>query len=164
MEAGSHLYKVGTETPRLLATSHVGIPLDSGFSAALILLSVISRFLPPLQPSWRATSRHAHVRSTRSSLSILARLANTWKKPAKWRASVKRVSQALELHALLLKLAYKINQMLKTATEPIQFLNDKGVSLTKVVLSLSQSRSTDCRSPSPRKSSCNRDSGSSSLP
>ncbi len=80
MEAGSHLYKVGIDTPRLLATSRAGTPLDRSFFAALTLVSVICRLRPPVRPSWRATSKPARVRSTISSLSISAKLAMTWKK------------------------------------------------------------------------------------
>jgi hypothetical protein len=42
--AGTQRYNVGTDTPKLCATSCGGVPLTNSFLAAWILLSVIRRF------------------------------------------------------------------------------------------------------------------------
>jgi hypothetical protein len=44
VEAGTHRYNVGTDTPKLSATSLGGVPEESNFLAALTLPSVIRRF------------------------------------------------------------------------------------------------------------------------
>jgi hypothetical protein len=49
-EAGTQRYNVGTDTPKLCATSRAGVPLSNSFLAAWILLSVIRRFRPPTRP------------------------------------------------------------------------------------------------------------------
>src|SRR5258708_29241768 len=76
-EAGTHRYNVGTDTPKLCATSCGGVPLANSFLAALTLLSVIRRFRPPTRPRHRADSSPARVRSMINSRSIWARLAIT---------------------------------------------------------------------------------------
>ena len=43
---------MGTDTPKLCATSYGGVPLANSFLAASILPSVIWRFRPPTRP-WR---------------------------------------------------------------------------------------------------------------
>ena len=48
-DAGTQRYNVGTDTPRLWATSRGGTPLASSFLADSILLSVICRLRPPLR-------------------------------------------------------------------------------------------------------------------
>jgi hypothetical protein len=49
-EPGTQRYNVGTDTPKLCATSRAGVPLSNSFLAAWILLSVIRRFRPPTRP------------------------------------------------------------------------------------------------------------------
>ena len=58
-EAGTHRYNVGTDTPKLCATSCGGVPLANRFLAALTLPSVIWRFRPPTRPWQRAASSPA---------------------------------------------------------------------------------------------------------
>ena len=48
-EAGTHRYNVGTDTPKVCATSYGGVPLAKIFLAAPTLLSVIRRFRPPMR-------------------------------------------------------------------------------------------------------------------
>ena len=63
VEAGSQRYNVGTDTPKLWATSLGGVPEESNFLAALTLPSVIRRFRPPTRPCRFAASNPACVRS-----------------------------------------------------------------------------------------------------
>jgi hypothetical protein len=64
VKAGTHRYTVGTERPKLLATSRAGNPVTSRLLADLILLPVNPRFRPPFRASLRATSMPARVGST----------------------------------------------------------------------------------------------------
>ncbi len=70
VEAGTQRYNVGTDTPKLWATSLGGVPEESNFLAALTLPSVIRRFRPPTRPCRFAASNPACVRSIISSRSI----------------------------------------------------------------------------------------------
>lgn len=72
LEAGIHGYRVGTDTPRFLATSLGGVPEASSFRSDWILLSVMRRFRPPVRPKRLAASRPAHVRSTISDWHCLS--------------------------------------------------------------------------------------------
>ena len=58
-DAGSHLYKVGIDTPRSFATSRGGIPSCNSRFAAAIFESVILRLRPPVRPCRRAASSPA---------------------------------------------------------------------------------------------------------
>ena len=58
-EAGTQRYNVGTDTPKLCATSCGVVPLANSFFAASILLSVIWRFRPPTRP-WRLADWSSH--------------------------------------------------------------------------------------------------------
>lgn len=60
--------------------------------------------------------------------------------PTGYRSGVDGVGQALEVNALLLKVADEIDRMLDAAAETVQFPIRKGVSLTETVLSLSESK------------------------
>lgn len=46
-------------------------------------------------------------------------------------ACVDRIGQTLELHALLVEFAHKINQVLDAAAQTIQFPDDQGITLTE---------------------------------
>lgn len=134
VEAGSQLYRVGTETPRLLATSRAATPLESSFFAALILPSVICRLRPPLRPSWRAISKPSPGTLHDQFPLHLSQTGHDVKEEAAGgRASVDGIGQTLELHFLLLKLPDEIDQVLDAAAEPIQLPNDKGVSCAKTL-------------------------------
>ena len=62
--AGTHLYNVGTLTPRFSAISFGGVPAANSFFAASTLRSVIFRGRPPTRPRSLAASNPALVRST----------------------------------------------------------------------------------------------------
>jgi hypothetical protein len=72
VEAGTQRYNVGTDTPKLWATSLGDVPEESNFLAALTSPSVIRRFRPPTRPCRFAASNPARVRSIISSRSICA--------------------------------------------------------------------------------------------
>jgi hypothetical protein len=65
--AGTHRLSVGTEMPRLLATSQGGVPWLRSFRAERILAFVMTRLRPRTLPCSRAAWRPACVRSTMSS-------------------------------------------------------------------------------------------------
>lgn len=78
--AGTHLYKVETETPRLLASPVPEFRWQAAFLPTWFCFRSSAVFTRPCGPSWRATSRPARVRSMMSSLSISASLAMIWKR------------------------------------------------------------------------------------
>ena len=124
-DAGTHLYRVGTEAPRVLTTSRAGTPLASSFLAALTLVSFICRLRPPMRPSWRATSSPARVRSTINSLHLSQACHHVEEKAPRWHSSVDCVGKTPELDTLLLKLADEVNRVLNAAAESVQLPNYK---------------------------------------
>ncbi|MDG1208266.1 MAG: hypothetical protein P8N98_03665, partial [Paracoccaceae bacterium] len=67
-DPGHHLYRVGTDTDNISATSRTGVPEDRSFSAALIFSPVIFRGRPPIRPRAFAAFNPAAVRSRITSV------------------------------------------------------------------------------------------------
>jgi len=109
VEAGIHLYRVGTEIPRLLATSRGGIPLARSFLADLILLSVICRLRPPAPEL--ACNFQAGAGSFDGEFALHLRQAghHVKEEASGRRARIDRVREALELNALVVKFSYEID-------------------------------------------------------
>ncbi len=67
-DAGNHLYKVGTETPKSRATSFGGTPSAKRRFADFNFDSVFALLRPPILPLFLAASSPALVRFNNSSL------------------------------------------------------------------------------------------------
>ena len=104
LEAGIQRYRVGTDTPRFLATSFGGVPEASSLRADWIF-TVGHAPLPAAGASQAPGGIEAGTRALHNQLALHLRQARHHMKeePARRRAGVDRVGEALELDALMLR-------------------------------------------------------------